>query len=154
MPGISPLVESRREVGMPKERPKAPKRTDAARPADVTAFMARLEHPRKAEIEALRTIIRGADRRIREAVKWNAPSFCLEEHFATFKLRPTNTVQVVFHTGAKVRPNATAFAIDDPAGLLTWAAKDRCVATLDDLSDIEARKGAVVAIVRQWIAQL
>ncbi|HEY0739783.1 MAG TPA: DUF1801 domain-containing protein [Herpetosiphonaceae bacterium] len=121
---------------------------------DVDGFMAQLDHPRKAEIEAIRAIIRGADPRIHESIKWNAPSFSIDEHFATLKLRPGATVQVVFHTGAKVKPDATAVTIDDPAGLLKWAAPDRGVATFADMPEIEARRGALVAIVQQWIAQM
>lgn len=113
----------------------------------VDDFMARLEHPLKAEIEAVRAIILGADRRIRESIKWNAPSFSITEHFATFKFRPLETVQVVFHTGAKARPTSTAMEIDDPAGLLRWAAPDRCVATFSGMQDIIAKETELVAIV-------
>ena len=120
----------------------------------VDDFMARLEHPLKAEIEAVRAIILGADPRIHESIKWNAPSFSIAEHFATFKLRPIETVQVVFHTGAKSKPTATAMEIDDPAGLLTWAAKDRCVATFSDMRDITSKTTALVMIVNQWIEQM
>ena len=122
--------------------------------SDVEAFMARLEHPRKAEIEALRKILRSVDGRIEESIKWNAPSYAIGDHFATMKLRPADTVQVVFHTGAKVRRVARAVEIDDPAGLLEWAAKDRCVATLTGLADIRAKKAALIAIAKQWIEQL
>ena len=118
---------------------------------DVDAFMASLDHPRKAEVEAVRRLILGADERIREGIKWNAPSFYIAEHFATLKLRPGDTVQVVFHTGAKVRPDAQAVEIDDPAALLQWPAKDRAIATLRDMADLEARGDALLAIVRQWI---
>jgi len=121
---------------------------------DVNTFMAQLDHPRKAEIEVIRAIILGADPRIGESIKWNAPSFSIGEHFATLKLRPSTTVQVVFHTDAKVKPVTTAMAIDDPLGMLKWAAPDRCVATFASMEQIEARRGALVSIVRQWIAQL
>lgn len=121
---------------------------------DVNAFMAQLDHPRKAEIEAIRAIILGADPQIRESIKWNAPSFSITEHFATFKLRPVETVQLVFHTGAKVKSTTTPIAINDPAGLLTWAAQDRCVATFADMQDITFRTTALVAIVNQWVAQM
>ena len=121
---------------------------------DVDAFLARLDHPLKAEIEALRTIIRGVDPRIGEAVKWNAPSFHLGEHFATFKLHPATRIQIVLHTGAKVRPNAPAMTIADPTGLLKWAAADRCVVTLADMQAVQAHRADVEAILRQWIAQL
>ena len=133
------------------------KRADAASGKltnDVTAFMARLEHPRKAEIETLRAIILGADSRIRESIKWNAPSFATTEHFATVKLRPLETVQIVFHTGAKVKPTATVMQISDPAAVLKWVAQDRCVATFSDMRDITSRQNALVAIVQQWIEQM
>lgn len=121
---------------------------------DVDSFMAQLDHPRKAEIEAIRAIILGADPRIQESIKWNAPSFSIGEHFATLKLRPSTTVQVVFHTGAKVKRNSTAMTIDDPLGLLKWAAPDRCVVRFTGEGEIEARRGTLVSIVKQWIAQM
>ena len=82
------------------------------------------------------------------------PSFALTEHFATFKLRPVETVHVVFHTGAKVRPDSTGIAIDDPAGLLRWAAPDRCMATFSDMQDIVAKATALGSIVNHWIEQV
>lgn len=120
----------------------------------VDAFMAKLQHPLKAEIEAVRALILGADERIQESVKWNAPSFYIHEHFATFKLRPRETIQVVFHTGAQVKDRITAMNISDPAGLLKWAAKDRCMITFSDMGDIESKKTDLVAIVKQWIEQV
>lgn len=121
---------------------------------EVDGFLARPEHPLKPEIEAVRAIILGADERINEGIKWNAPSFYIEEHFATFRLRPMETIQVVFHTGAKVEDEIREVEIDDPSGLLKWAARDRCVATFSDMQDIESGKAAFAAIVKQWIAQL
>jgi hypothetical protein len=135
---------------------KRSRKTTAARAGEagsVSDFLATLEHPHKAAIEALRALILGTDDRVREEVKWNAPSFFITEHFATFKLRPLETVQVVLHTGARVRPDARALVIDDPAGLLKWAAKDRCVATFADMNDVESRRAAFASILRQWIEQ-
>lgn len=120
---------------------------------EVNDFMAKLEHPLKAEIEAVRAIILGSDKRINESIKWNAPSFYLNEHFATFNLRSLEAIQVVFHTGAKARADIAALKIDDPSGLLKWAAKDRCVATLSGVQDIRSKKSALVSIVKQWIKQ-
>jgi hypothetical protein len=120
----------------------------------VDDFMARLDHPLKAEIEAVRAIIRGVDPRIQESVKWNAPSFSIAEHFATFKLRPLETVQVVFHTGAKGKATVTPIVIDDPDELLRWAAPDRCLIAFSDLQDVASKQPALIAIVQQWIAQL
>jgi hypothetical protein len=122
--------------------------------AGVEALLAKLEHPRRAEIDALRTIIRRADPRVREAVKWNAPSFHITEHFATFHLRAADRVQIVLHTGARARPRAEPLRIDDPAGLLEWRAADRCLATFTDMRDVEAKGDAFAAVLRQWIGHL
>lgn len=120
----------------------------------VNTFMDQLDHPRLAEIEAVRAIILGADTRINETIKWNAPSFSTSEHFATFRLQPHNVVQVVFHTGAKVKSTTTEMRIDDPAHLLKWVTTDRCTVTFADMEDVEAKAVALQAIVRQWIDQM
>lgn len=120
----------------------------------VDRFVAQLEHPRTAEIQAIRGIILGADSRIQESIKWNAPSFFIAEHFATMKLRPAETVQVVFHTGAKVKAAPAAITISDPLGLLQWVAQDRCIATFTDINDVVAKRDALRSIVQQWIEQM
>lgn len=131
--------------------PNANKRTDA-QPADVTTFLAALEHPYKPEILALRQLILDADAGIREAIKWNAPSFYTTEHFATFQLRAKTGVQLVLHLGAKVRETATTgIAIADPAALLTWLAKDRASVTFRDLAEINAKRDAFAQLICQWI---
>lgn len=86
-----------------------PKQTQSKRAdRDVDAFMAELDHPLKAEIEALRAIIRPLDPRIVESIKWNAPSYAIDDHFATLRLYPRRTLQVVLHTGAKVKSESRA----------------------------------------------
>jgi hypothetical protein len=113
-----------------------------------------LDHPHVAAFRRLRELILGLDPRMTEEVKWNAPSFKLEDHFATFKLHPPKDIQLVLHTGAKVKIPPREFQIDDPAGLLKWPAKDRCVLTLQSVEALSERESAVAGIVRQWIAQL
>ena len=133
------------------------KRTNGGRETtttDVDTFMAHVDHPRKADIEAIRTILRGADPRIQERIKWNAPSFAIMDHFATLKLHPRATVQVVFYTGAKRKPTSTVLDIADPVGLLEWVAPDRGVVTFADMPDITRKQGALIAIVQQWVAQV
>lgn len=134
---------------MTSTRPRASRRPSGS----VDDHLAALEHPKKDAIERLRTIVRQADPRIREEVKWNAPSFAIDEHFATFRLQPRDTLQVVLHTGARAKPDAGPVTIDDPAGLVKWAAADRGVVTFDDLQDVERKASAFLSVLRQWIAQ-
>jgi hypothetical protein len=129
--------------------------SDPRSPASpVDSFMSTLDHPHKFAIQELRTLILSIDPRIKEEIKWNAPSFFIDEHFATFKLHPPKTVQLVLHTGAKVKPQASAFQVDDPEHLLAWPAKDRAVLTLESNVHAARVRPAVRAILRQWIAQL
>lgn len=120
----------------------------------MTEFLADLDHPHKAGIEALRSMILGLDEHIVEAVKWNAPSFALKEHFATFKLYPPKCIQLVLHTGAKAKSNTKTFDVEDPDHLLKWPATDRCVLSLASSEALEARRASVQKILEQWIEQL
>jgi hypothetical protein len=111
-----------------------------------------LDHPLKRDIETVRRIILNVDPGIGEAIKWNAPSFRTTDFFATVNLRSSDSVQLIFHMGAKVKATATTgIDIADPAGLLKWLARDRCLVTLGVGKDIQARRAAFEAIVREWI---
>jgi hypothetical protein len=119
---------------------------------DVGEFMRELDHPLKRDIETVRQIILNIDPGISEAIKWNAPSFRTTDFFATVNLRSRECVQLIFHTGAKVKATATAgINIADPAGLLKWLAKDRCLVTLGVGKDIQIKRAAFEAVVREWI---
>ncbi|HVR21488.1 MAG TPA: DUF1801 domain-containing protein [Polyangiaceae bacterium] len=136
---------------MATKKTKRPKGTGEV---DVDAFVAASKHPLKREIDAVRAVIRGADKRIHESIKWNAPSYSVGEHFATFHLRRPDAVMIVFHTGAKKRTRATKVVIDDSSHLLTWLAKDRATVALSDMTEIRAKRRALTALVKQWIDAL
>ncbi len=118
----------------------------------VDAFMAALDHPRKADIEAVRALILGLDPAVGEGIKWKAPTFRTTDDFATVNLRSTDSLQLILHLGAKVRPDIVRPTIDDPAGLLKWLGKDRCIATLGAGEGYRANAPAFEAVLRQWIA--
>lgn len=119
--------------------------------ADVDRFLAALDHPRKAEIEAVRALILRATPGITEHIKWNAPSFCYRgEDRVTMQLAPGGRLQLVFHRG--VTPQETAgFRFEDPGGLLEWAAPDRALVTLRDQADVEAKAAALLEVVDRWV---
>lgn len=122
--------------------------------AQVTAFMENLDHPHKAAINELRQAIRALDSRISEEIKWNAPSFRLDDHFATFKLYPPKNIQLVLHRGAKPKPIEKPFVLEDPHGLAQWKAPDRCVLVVQSSEQALALKDEIVGLVQQWIKQL
>jgi hypothetical protein len=142
-------------------KPAKPKTVKAKTSASETSteaveeYINTLDHPLKAELEAVRQIILGVNKEIAEGIKWNAPSFYFKDWFATTGLRSKDFVHVVFHTGAKVKASATqGVAIDDPSGLLEWHAKDRCSAKFYDMKDVKAKKAALQDIVKQWLKHM
>lgn len=118
----------------------------------VVAFLRDLDHPLRPQIEEVRAIILGADPSIGELIKWKAPTFRAADDFATFHLRSTDKIQMIFHTGVKVK-SGEGPAVADPDNLLKWLAKDRAMLTLEP-DGIEARRPALEALVRAWIAQV
>lgn len=125
----------------------------APKPQDVTAFLAALEHPFKAEILELRRIILAAAPGVAEEIKWNAPSFRTTGDFATFQLRAAGGVQVILHFGAKKR-DMSGLEIADPSNLLEWLGPDRATIKFRDSADIAAKRDDFNNLLRQWIAQI
>jgi hypothetical protein len=119
-----------------------------AKPQDDESFLATLDHPRTQEIVDVRQIILGADPRITEGIKWNAPSFRTTEWFATFHLRAKAGLQVILHLGARAR-GGPDIAFDDP--LLVWLGKDRASVAFRDAADVAAKREALSALIRRWI---
>lgn len=135
--------------------PQAPKKMPKAKSGTcVQTFMDTLEHPLKDSVQDLRALILSLDPRISEEIKWNAPSFQIEDHFATFKLHPPGSIQLVLHTGAKVKANPKQMDVADPHRLLEWRAKDRCILTLKSAEEAKSMRKAVSAIILSWISQL
>ena len=64
-------------------------------------------------------------------------------------------VWLILHTGARAKGNTTkGMQIADPAGLLEWLAKDRCLVTFDNAKEIRVKRAALEAVVREWIRHL
>ncbi len=135
---------------MPASKSKAA----ASKPLSVADFLAELDHPHKPGIERLRALILTSDKRVTEELKWNAPSFKITDHFATFRVHPPKDIQLILHTGATATSNAKRFEIEDPSRLLKWPATDRAVLTLRSEADLQSHLAEVEDILKQWVAQL
>ncbi|TDF93178.1 DUF1801 domain-containing protein [Paenibacillus piri] len=119
----------------------------------VIEFLNNVEHPLKKEIEEVRKIILSANEHITEHIKWNAPSFCYDnEDRVTFNLQGKGYFRLVFHCGAKIKDHAGKGTLfEDSTGLLDWVAADRAIIKLTDMSDVEAKKEKLAAVVAKWI---
>lgn len=121
-------------------------------PATVDDLLAALEQPQKSDIMALRKVILSADPSISDGVKWNAPSFCTTEYFATINLRAKAGVEVILHFGAKKnRISDTGVDISDPDKLLVWLARDRARVTFNDSADLRKKQSDFATLLREWI---
>ncbi|MDQ0060064.1 DUF1801 domain-containing protein [Paenibacillus harenae] len=119
----------------------------------VDEFMDTLEHPLKDAIVVVRRLILKVNKNITEHIKWNAPSFCINnEDRITFNLQGKGFFRLVFHTGAKAKQNTDIKPlIEDPTGLLEWVAADRAIIKLMNLNDDELKKDDLVKVVAKWV---
>jgi uncharacterized protein YdhG (YjbR/CyaY superfamily) len=113
-------------------------RTDA-----VDKFLLELGHPLTAEVEAVRSIIKGVSKDINEEVKWKAPSFNYKgEYLVTFNLWETKKIHLVFHNPmiSKVKSK-----------LLEGNYEHRRMLYLADMKDIKAKKLELEKILKHLI---
>ena len=111
----------------------------------VDEFMDKLDHPFKAEVQALREIIKGVDQNITEEVKWNAPSFSYKDYIATFSLHTTQHVLLVFHNPSIASIKSEILEGDYP---------DRRLAYFSDMNEVNAKKAALELVVKELVKRM
>lgn len=124
--------------------------------AEVTEYIAGLDHPLKDVVEQLRQAILATDPEIGEHIKWNSPAFYYtgemppfdpkeyKRDIIVFHLRKKDQVLLVFPTGAK---------INDTIGVLEGKYTDgRKTVTIKSIEDFEAKKDSLQQVIKQWLA--
>ena len=118
----------------------------------VTALLNASKHPLRTEIDLLRMIILSADKSIVEGVKWNAASFRTTDWFATLNgPKHVKEPMIILHAGAKAKGLVLKDRIPDPEGMIKWLGNERGQIVLKDAAHINAKKGALKALVSTWI---
>ncbi len=120
------------KAGTADDTPKKKKGSPVSRTDKVDEFLENLSHPLKAEMEAVRSIIKGVNKDINEEIKWKAPSFNYKgEYLVTFNLWEEERIHLVFHNPqiSKVKSK-----------LLEGDYKDRRMVYFADMKDIKAKK--------------
>jgi hypothetical protein len=111
---------------------------------DVEAFMDRLDHPFKAEVQKLREIIKGVSPDITEQIKWNAPTFGHDgDYIATFNLHSVKNVHLVFHHPRVASIGSEILEGDYPDG--------RRMAYFADMDDVKAKQSALEDVVKALV---
>ena len=113
--------------------------------AVVDAYMRDVDHPFKAEMEAVRAIILSASPKLEERIKWNAPSFYYKEDLGAFHPRATEYAHLILLFPGGV-------GIPAKSSLLEGKEKDRREAKFYSLADVETKKAVLTKLVKAWVA--
>lgn len=133
----------------PRKKAQAPSGTE-----QVKEFIQTSKHPLKKAVEEIREIILGADKRITEHIKWNAPSFCFNgDDRITFNLSKNDRILLIFHRGAKVKDGKSKEPLfEDTTGMLEWLAHDRAVVKIQTIEEVAGKKAVLTKIVKRWLS--
>ena len=136
----------------------APLTTKPSEPAQVDAYLARLQHPLAEVVAALRQTILAADRTIGEEIKWNAPAFFytgplapfkpkeFKRHLVVFNLYRKDCLRLVFWHGAEA---------DDGSGFLEGEYPDgRRLASFTSLKDVRAKQAKLRQALKRQLKAL
>lgn len=109
----------------------------------VRKFMDELSHPLKKEIVALRKLIMTADKRLKERIKWNAPSYYSNTDIVTFNPRDQKRVHLIFHH-KEIDSVSSPFFEGDYKG--------RKMLFLDNMEDLKKKSGEITALLKKIVA--
>src|SRR5687768_12215247 len=108
----------------------------------VEAYIDALNHPLKKEVEAVRSIIKNANSKLNERIKWNAPSYYYMDDIVTFGPLRSEKILLVFHH---------RFVVKVESKLLEGDYKDRRLVYLDSMKAIKANKKELEQIINEII---
>jgi hypothetical protein len=109
----------------------------------VDEYMSSLDYALKAEVEALRTIIKSVDSRLAERIKWNAPSYFIQDDLFTFNLHLPKQIRLVLHHPAIVKVQSA---------ILEGNYADRRLIYFSSIDEIEQNRAELERILKEYIA--
>ncbi|MGH7451792.1 MAG: DUF1801 domain-containing protein [bacterium] len=110
---------------------------------EINEFMEKLDHPFKAEVQALREIVKKVNKDVAEEIKWAAPSFSYKgEYMVTFNLRAKGHIHLVFHNPmiSKVKSK-----------LLEGDYANRRMAYFSHMKDIKEKKAELEKVLKKLV---
>lgn len=108
----------------------------------VKAWLNELEPAIKKEIESVRKIIKEASPKLKERIKWNAPSYYYKDDILTFGPYKTHKLMLVFHHPAIVHVKSN---------LLEGKYKDRRLVNFKDINEAKKNKIELQKIIKEMI---
>jgi len=111
------------------------------RSKEVDAWFGRYDNPMKDVVQQIRAIILGADARIEECIKWQAPTFMYRGNLASFYPKSKQHASLMFHVGAQI-PG------EHPR--LEGSGATSRVMKIGSVDEANAARGDIERIVRAW----
>jgi uncharacterized protein YdhG (YjbR/CyaY superfamily) len=108
---------------------------------EVEAWFARYENPMKDVVLRVRDIVLGADERIGECIKWQAPTFTFEGNLASFYPKSKQHASLMFHAGARIPGRHPR---------LEGTGDTSRVLKIGSVAEAEAARRDIERIVRAW----
>ena len=108
---------------------------------EVDAWFARYDNPMKDVVLRIRDIVLGADSRIGECIKWQAPTFTFEGNLASFFPKSKQHASLMLHTGARI-PGRHPF--------LEGTGDTSRVMKIASVAEANAARSDIEKIVRAW----
>ena len=121
----------------------------------VEEFLDDLSSGKRLQVDALRGLILGAEDKLEERIKWNAPSYALDgEDRITFNImNKQGVVKLVFHMGATKKEDKKGSPIlQDDSGLIEWNSDIRGTITFTTINDVDANVDALTQIIKDWLS--
>jgi len=107
----------------------------------VNDWFASYENPMKPVVMRVRDIVLGADARMDECIKWQAPTFTFEGNLASFYPKSKQHASLMFHQGAKIPGKHPR---------LEGSGDTSRVMKIASLAEADAAKAEIEAIVKSW----
>lgn len=114
------------------------------RDTNVDAWMDAYDNPQKDLVQAVRLAILGADPRVTETIKWQAPTFVYKGNIASFFPKAKKHASLMFHKGAEIEGNFLSLEGDG---------KEARSMKFADAADLDAKRAELAAIITAWCDQ-
>lgn len=121
----------------------------------VEDFRSDLSEDKRLQVDTLRDIILTTQPQLEEHIKWNAPSYVLDdEDRITFNLmNKQGVVKLVLHMGATRKEDKKGEPImQDQSGLIEWSSDIRGMITFNSINDVTSNIAALKRIITDWLS--
>jgi uncharacterized protein YdhG (YjbR/CyaY superfamily) len=108
---------------------------------EVETWLERYDNPMREVVMRVRDIILGADPRIGECIKWQAPTFTFEGNLASFYPKSKQHASLMFHMGARIPGKHPR---------LEGSGNTSRVMKIGSVAEAEAARRDIEKIVRAW----